>query len=90
VLRLGNRWDLAFHNALKRDAKGEVVEFDIEPQLVEDFGTQMSEAVKKHMKSGQPLRHRRRAGCPPICPHDRGTHVPDASGAVASGNRPRC
>jgi flagellar biosynthesis protein FlhA len=53
VLRLGNRWDLAFHNALKRDAKGEVVEFDIEPQLVEDFGTQMSEAVKKHMKSGQ-------------------------------------
>ncbi|GAA0771004.1 flagellar biosynthesis protein FlhA [Roseibium denhamense] len=52
VLRLGNRWDLAFHNALKRDAKGEVIEFDIEPQLVEDFGTQMSEAVKKHMKSG--------------------------------------
>lgn len=53
VLRLGNRWDLAFHNALKRDGKGEVIEFDIEPQLVEDFGTQMSEAVKKHMKSGK-------------------------------------
>ncbi|QDG77433.1 flagellar biosynthesis protein FlhA [Labrenzia sp. PHM005] len=53
VLRLGNRWDLAFHNALKRDAKGEVTEFDIEPQLVEDFGSQMSDAVKKHMKDGQ-------------------------------------
>ncbi|MEP4767470.1 MAG: flagellar biosynthesis protein FlhA [Roseibium sp.] len=53
VLRLGNRWDLAFHNALKRDGKGEVIEFDIEPQLVEDFGTQMSDAVKKHMKSGK-------------------------------------
>ena len=52
VLRLGNRWDLAFHNALKRDAKGEVIEFDIEPQLVEEFGTQMSEAVKKYMKDG--------------------------------------
>jgi len=52
VLRLGNRWDLAFHNALKRDAKGDVIEFDIEPQLVEDFGAQMSEAVKKHMKEG--------------------------------------
>jgi flagellar biosynthesis protein FlhA len=52
VLRLGNRWDLAFHNALKRDAKGDVIEFDIEPQLVEDFGAQMSEAVKKHMKDG--------------------------------------
>lgn len=53
VLRLGNRWDLAFHNALKRDGKGEVIEFDIEPQLVEDFGSQMSDAVKKHMKGGQ-------------------------------------
>ncbi|MEP3047884.1 MAG: flagellar biosynthesis protein FlhA [Roseibium sp.] len=53
VLRLGNRWDLAFHNALKRDGKGEVIEFDIEPQLVEDFGTQMSDAVKKHMKTGK-------------------------------------
>jgi len=53
VLRLGNRWDLAFHNALKRDAKGEVIEFDIEPQQVEDFGTQMSEAVKTHMKGGK-------------------------------------
>jgi flagellar biosynthesis protein FlhA len=25
VLRLGNRWDLAFHQSLKRDAKGDVV-----------------------------------------------------------------
>ena len=24
VLRLGNRWDMAFHQSLKRDAKGEV------------------------------------------------------------------
>ena len=24
VLRLGNRWDLAFHQNLKRDAKGDV------------------------------------------------------------------
>ena len=24
VLRLGNRWDLAFHQSLKRDAKGEI------------------------------------------------------------------
>ena len=38
VLRLGNRWDLAFHQSLKRDAKGEVVEFDIDPRLIEQFG----------------------------------------------------
>ena len=38
VLRLGNRWDLAFHQSLKRDAKGEVIEFDLDPTMVEDFG----------------------------------------------------
>lgn len=53
ILRMGNRWDLAFHNALKRDAKGDVVEFDIEPQLVEEFGNEMSSAVRKHLKSGK-------------------------------------
>ncbi len=34
VLRLGNRWDLAFHQSLKRDAKGEVIEFDIDPRQI--------------------------------------------------------
>ncbi|MTH98276.1 flagellar biosynthesis protein FlhA [Roseibium sp. RKSG952] len=53
VLRLGNRWDLAFHQSLKRDAKGDVIEFDIEPQLVEEFGKEVSDAVKKHMRGGK-------------------------------------
>src|SRR4029453_2062676 len=30
VLRLGNRWDLAFHQSLKRDAKGEGGELEID------------------------------------------------------------
>ena len=49
VLRLGNRWDLAFHQSLKRDAKGEVTEFDIDPRLVEQFAAEASEAIKKRM-----------------------------------------
>jgi flagellar biosynthesis protein FlhA len=49
VLRLGNRWDLAFHQSLKRDAKGDVVEFDIDPRLVEQFAAEASEAIKKRM-----------------------------------------
>lgn len=53
VLRLGNRWDLAFHQSLKRDAKGDVVEFDIDPQLVEEFGEDMSKAVKPQLDLGQ-------------------------------------
>jgi flagellar biosynthesis protein FlhA len=46
VLRLGNRWDLAFHQALRRDAKGEVVEFDLEPRLVEQFVAEATEALR--------------------------------------------
>ena len=49
VLRLGNRWELAFHQSLKRDAKGEVVEFDIDPRLVEQFGAEASDAIRKRM-----------------------------------------
>ncbi|KQP10224.1 flagellar biosynthesis protein FlhA [Methylobacterium sp. Leaf99] len=50
VLRLGGAWDLSFHQSLKRDAKGEVVEFDIDPRLVEQFGTEAGEAIRKHMR----------------------------------------
>jgi len=53
VLRLGNRWDLAFHQALKRDAKGEVREFDIDPRLLEEFGNEMSRAVRQHLDAGE-------------------------------------
>ena len=52
VLRLGAKWDLTFHESLKRDAKGEVVEFDIDPRLVEQFGTEASAAVRERMKLG--------------------------------------
>ncbi len=53
VLRLGNRWDLAFHQALKRDAKGEVVEFDIDPRTVEEFAGEASEAIRSRMAEAE-------------------------------------
>jgi flagellar biosynthesis protein FlhA len=52
VLRLGNRWDLAFHQALKRDAKGDVIEFDIDPRLIEQFGAEASKAIRQQMDQG--------------------------------------
>ena len=52
VLRLGNRWDLAFHQSLKRDAKGDVVEFDIDPRLIEQFGTEATKTIRAHMDQG--------------------------------------
>ncbi|GJD52840.1 Flagellar biosynthesis protein FlhA [Methylobacterium crusticola] len=50
VLRLGASWDLSFHQSLKRDAKGEVVEFDIDPRLVEQFGSEAAAAIRGRMR----------------------------------------
>jgi flagellar biosynthesis protein FlhA len=50
VLRLGNRWDMVFHQSLKRDVKGEVAEFDIDPRLMEEFATQVSAAIRKRLE----------------------------------------
>ncbi len=52
VLRLGNRWDLSFHQALKRDAKGDVIEFDIDPRLIEQFGQEASKVIRGLMDEG--------------------------------------
>lgn len=49
ILRLGNKWDMVFHQSLKRDAKGDVVEFDVDPRMVEQFGAEASEAIKLRM-----------------------------------------
>jgi flagellar biosynthesis protein FlhA len=53
VLRLGNRWDLAFHQSLKRDAKGEIREFDIDPRQLEEFGQEATTAIRAHMDAGE-------------------------------------
>ena len=53
VLRLGNRWDLTFHQALKRDAKGDIREFDIDPRLLEEFGQEASKAIRGHVDAGE-------------------------------------
>ncbi|WP_314946891.1 flagellar biosynthesis protein FlhA [Bradyrhizobium cosmicum] len=52
VIRLGNRWDLAFHQSLKRDGKGDVVEFDADPRLIEQFATEASAAIRKFTENG--------------------------------------
>jgi len=53
VLRLGNRWDLAFHQALKRDPKGEVREFDIDPRQLEEFGQEAAKVIRSHLDAGE-------------------------------------
>jgi flagellar biosynthesis protein FlhA len=52
VLRLGSRWDLAFHQSLKRDGKGEVLEFELDPRMVEQFGAEAQTAIRDRMDQG--------------------------------------
>jgi flagellar biosynthesis protein FlhA len=53
VLRLGNRWDLAFHQSLKRDAKGEIVEFEIDPRQIEQFSNEASGVIRNFLDQGE-------------------------------------
>ena len=53
ILRMGNRWDMAFHQALKRDSKGEIREFDIDPRQLEEFGQEASKAIRAHLDAGE-------------------------------------
>ncbi|MBB3384669.1 MULTISPECIES: flagellar biosynthesis protein FlhA [Rhizobium] len=55
VLRLGSKWDLIFHQALKRDQKGEVVEFDIDPRSLEEFSEQAGKVIREYMDRGMPF-----------------------------------
>jgi flagellar biosynthesis protein FlhA len=55
VLRLGSKWDMLFHQALKRDAKGEVIEFDIDPRTLEEFSEQATKVIREFMDRGLPF-----------------------------------
>jgi flagellar biosynthesis protein FlhA len=52
VLRLGSRWDLFFHESLRRDSKGEIVEFNAEPALIEQFGQEAGTAIRERLERG--------------------------------------
>lgn len=53
VLRLGSRWDLAFHEGLKRDSRGDVIEFDIDPRLIEEFSRDATNVIKTLLDKGE-------------------------------------
>jgi len=55
VLRLGNKWDMVFHQAIKRDAKGEIIEFDIDPRNLEEFSEQATKVVREYLDRGLPF-----------------------------------
>jgi flagellar biosynthesis protein FlhA len=52
ILRLGHKWESAFHQALRRDAKGDVIEFDFEPRAIEEFSNELTRSVQKLLDEG--------------------------------------
>ncbi len=56
VLRLGSKWDLVFHQALKRDRKGEIVEFDIDPRTPRRIQrSRRRKVIREYMDRGLPF-----------------------------------
>ncbi len=53
VLRLGHAWDSTFLQALKRDGRGEVVEFDINPESLEKFASDATTHIKPLLEVGK-------------------------------------
>ncbi len=53
IVRLGNRWDVSFLQSLKRDAKGDVIEFDIDPRLIEQFAGDLTKGVRALIDRGE-------------------------------------
>lgn len=55
ILRLGTKWDGAFATALQKDARGEIVEFQMEPAELEEFGMQAKVRVQEFIDKGHPF-----------------------------------
>jgi flagellar biosynthesis protein FlhA len=53
VVRLGHSWDSVFLQALKRDGRGEVVEFDVDPEHLERFAGEATKLIKPLLEDGR-------------------------------------
>jgi flagellar biosynthesis protein FlhA len=53
VLRLGSSWDSTFLQALRRDQKGEIIEFDIDPKQLDAFVSDATKAIKPQLEAGR-------------------------------------
>ena len=89
VLRLGNRWDLAFHQSLQARCQGRCrrVRYRSPPDRAVQHGGHQGHP-RAH-GPGPPVRARRRAGCAALRADGDGAAVCDAARSVARGDRPR-
>lgn len=53
IMRLGPKWDLFFHENLRKDAKGELIGFDADPSMIEQFSTEAISAIRARVEKGE-------------------------------------
>ncbi|MDE2579152.1 MAG: flagellar biosynthesis protein FlhA [Hyphomicrobiales bacterium] len=53
IMRLGRKWDQAFQQCLRRDQKGEVAEFDIDPAMIEQFLKETAPPLRQRIDKGE-------------------------------------
>lgn len=52
IVRMGARWDTVFHQALRRDARGEIADFELDQKSIELFCTEASKAIQSYLDTG--------------------------------------
>lgn len=55
IMRLSPRWEGDFQRSLKRDARGEVVELDLEQKAIEQFCLEASSAIRTALEKSEPF-----------------------------------
>jgi len=55
IVRTGARWDQTLHQQLRRDAKGDVVDFEFDQKLVEQFQSEAVASIRPHLDRGGQL-----------------------------------
>ncbi len=53
LLRLGDKWDQVFTESLKRDQRGEITDFQMATNELEDFGSKARETIQKLIDENQ-------------------------------------
>jgi flagellar biosynthesis protein FlhA len=55
IIRVGTRWDISFLQGLKRDQRGDIIEFDVDPRLIEQFAADLTRVVKPLVDRGETM-----------------------------------
>lgn len=53
LIRLGPRWEGMFNRGLKKDARGTVIELDLDPREIEEFGNESAKTISEIVEAGE-------------------------------------